>query len=252
MTDCHFAGWFTCRLIISLILALGNGESARAADYLLDPNYSGTNGAPQGQYAGVYNSIVAALAQTGSINSGASASNPNRLFIMPGTYDTAAVTGVSLSNSKSNIALIGTTANPNDVVITSTLDSSYNPGSGALGTTGSSTLQLKGNNVTAMGITFANSTDTPYIANVSHQAVSPTGNYNTGQSQPSNSPAVALLLQGDQQAFSNCKFLGYQDTLYTKGGRAYFTNCTVGGDIDFIFANGTDVFKNCTINMDGD
>src|SRR5581483_5526752 len=35
-------------------------------------------------------------------------------------------------------------------------------------------------------------------------------------------------------------------------GRAYFTNCTVSGDIDFIFANGTDVFKNCTINMDGD
>ncbi|HEY2761821.1 MAG TPA: pectinesterase family protein, partial [Pirellulales bacterium] len=183
---------------------------------------------------------------------GASATNPNILQIAPGTYNTAITTGVSLSNSKNNIALIGLSSNPDDVVITSTLDSSYNPGSGALGTTGSATLQLKGNNVSALNITFANSTDTPYIANTGHQAVSPSGNYATGQSQASNSPAVALLLQGDQQAFQNCKFLGFQDTLYTKGGRTYFKNCTVSGDIDFIFANGTDVFNHSTINLDGD
>jgi pectinesterase len=239
-------------LALSILVAAAATQSVRAADYLLDPNYSGTNGAPSGQYAGVYNTIVAALAQTGSINSGASASSPNRLFIKPGTYDTASVTGVSLSNSKNNLALIGMTGNPNDVVITSTLDSTYNPGAGSFGTTGSATMQLKGSNVSATGITFANSTDTPYIVSTGHQAVSPTGNYVTGQSQTSNSPAVALLLQGDEQAFSNCNFLGYQDTLYTKGGRDYFTNCKVSGDIDFIFANGTDVFKNSTINMDGD
>jgi pectin methylesterase-like acyl-CoA thioesterase len=101
---------------------IGFCGSARAGDYLLDPNYAGTNGAPSGQYAGVYNTIVAALAGTGSISSGASATNPNRLFIEPGTYNTANVTGVSLSNSKNNIALIGMTGNPDDVVITSTLD----------------------------------------------------------------------------------------------------------------------------------
>ena len=144
------------------------------------------------------------------------------------------------------------TGNPDDVVITSTLDAAYNPGSGAIGTTGSATMQLKGNNVSATGITFGNSTDTPYIVSTAHQAVSPQGSYATGQSQTATSQAVALLLQGDEQAFSNCKFLGYQDTLYTKGGRTYFKNCTVSGDIDYIFANGTDVFKNSTINMDGD
>jgi pectinesterase len=240
------------RLLIVALAATALGPAARGADYLIDPNYNGVNGQPQGQYTGVYNSIVAALSGTGSVASGASAVSPNRLFIQPGTYNTASVTGVSLSNSKNNMALVGMSGNPDDVVITSTLDSSYNPGSGALGTTGSSTLQLKGNNVSALGITFANSTDTPYIATVSHQAVSPQGNYATGQAQSSNSPAVALLLQGDQQAFKNCKFLGYQDTLYTKGGRSYFTNCTVSGDIDFIFANGTTVLKNSQITLDGD
>jgi pectinesterase len=245
----HLQNICFCGLALSVLLSAVS--ITQASTYLLDANYAGTEGAPSGSYAGVYRLITDALGSTG-IPSGSSASNPNTLQIAPGTYNTAITTGVSLSNSKNNIALIGLSGNPDDVVITSTLDSSYNPGSGALGTTGSATLQLKGNNVSALGITFANSTDTPYIANIGKQAVSPSGNYATGQSQSSNSPAVALLLQGDEQAFQNCKFLGYQDTLYTKGGRAYFKNCTVSGDIDFIFANGTSVFNNSTINLDSD
>ena len=226
-------------------------QRAAAAEYLVDPSYAGTNGAPFGSYAGAYNSVTAALG-SGGVPAGASAANPNKIYFVPGTYNTAISTGVSLSNSRNNIALLGTTNNPDDVVITSFLDAGYNPGSGALGTTGSATLQLKGNNVTAAGITFANSTNTPYIVNTGHKAVTPTGDYTTGNAQTANQPAVALLTQGDQQAFSNCKFLGYQDTLYTKGGRNYFTNCTISGDIDFIFANGTSVFNNCTVNLDGD
>jgi pectinesterase len=243
------------RLVVCVGVVWGGltltATSARAGKYLIDANYAGVNGAAYNGYDGAYNSVVAALG-TGGVNSGASAVNPNQIFLAPGTYNTAATTLTSLSNSKNNIALIGLTGNSDDVVITSTLDSSWNNGTATLGTSGSATLQLKGNNVSALNITFANGTDTPYIANVSHQAVSPTGNYATGQAQSSNSPAVALLLQGDQQAFQNCKFLGYQDTLYTKGGRAYFKNCYVSGDIDFIFANGTSVFDHSTINLDGD
>jgi pectinesterase len=227
--------------------------SAQASNiYLLDPNYTGTEGAPFGSYAGAYRLITDALASTGGVPAGASATNPNILSIAPGTYNTAITTGASLSYSRANVALIGQTGNPDDVVITSTLDAAYNPGSGALGTTGSATLQLKGNNQSALNITFANSTDTPYIVNTGHKAVTPGGDYTTGNAQTATSQGVALLLQGDQQAFQNCKFLGYQDTLYTKGGRSYFKNCTVSGDIDFIFANGTTVFRNSTINMDGD
>ncbi|HWB54891.1 MAG TPA: pectinesterase family protein [Tepidisphaeraceae bacterium] len=237
-----------CACVCAVSAVILVNTQARGANYYVDPSYAGTNGAPYGTYTAAYNSVAAALGSSG-VPSGASATNPNFIYFAPGTYN---VGTSSLSYSKSNVDLVGLTGNANDVVITSTLDSSYNPGSGAIGTTGSSTLQLKGNNVTAANITFANSTDTPYIVNVTHSAVSPTGSYTGNNSQTSTGPAVALLLQGDEQAFQNCNFLGYQDTLYTKGGRSFFNNCTVSGDDDFIFANGTSVFNNCTINIDGD
>jgi pectinesterase len=243
--------WSAC-----LVGAVGSitTPSAKASDFYVSNSYAGTNGAPFTTggvtYAGAYSSINAAL---GSVGSGASPANPNRIIFAPGTYNTAATTGVSLKYSKSNVDLIGLDGNSNDVIITSTLESSYIPAGGsALGTSGSASLMLTGNNVGAANITFANSTDTPYIVNTGHQAVSPTGSYVTGQSQTVNEPAVALLLQGDEQVFNNVQVLGYQDSLYTKGGRSYFTNSTVSGDVDFIFANGTTVLNNSTINMDGD
>ncbi len=222
----------------------GTAAWSCGADYYLDPSGKGA----LGDGTNTYTTVAAALGASG-VPSGASVSSPNRLYIYPGVYN---VGTTSLAYSKANVALVGTTGNPDDVVITSTLDSSYNPGTGAIGTTGSATLQIKGNNVSAANITFANSTDTPYIQNVSHVAVTSSGSYTGGNAQTSNAPAVALLVQGDQDAFNNVKVLGYQDSLYVKGGRAYFTNSTVSGDNDFIFANGTVVFKNSTINIDGD
>lgn len=237
-----------CQLGGVVVFACVFSTSAFAADFYVDPNYAGANGAAFNGYAGAYNSVAAALASSGGVPAGAAALNPNRLFFAPGTYN---VGTTSLSYSRANVALIGLSGNPDDVVITSTLDAGYNPGSGALGTTGSATLQLKGNNQSARGITFANSTNTPYI--IQHGiAVSPSGSYVGNNAQTTNQPAVALLLQGDQQAFQNCKFMGYQDTLYTKGGRSYFGNCYVTGDNDFIFANGTTVFESSQINIDGD
>jgi pectinesterase len=239
----------------ALVLLLGLAAPlAHAGNYLVDGNYSGTNGAaytnPDGiTFTAAYNNVAAALASTGGVPSGSSPTSPNNIYFAPGTYN---VGTTSLSYSKNNVALIGLTGNPNDVVITSTLDSAYNTGSATIGTTGSATLQLKGNNQSAAYLTFANSTDTPYIANVIHQAESPTGTFVPTQTQSSNAPAVALLLQGDQQVFNNVKVLGYQDSLYMKGGRALFNNSTVSGDIDFIFANGTTVFNNSTINLDSD
>jgi pectinesterase len=246
------------RIAVGLAIAssaFGISRPAVAADYLVDLNYAGVDGAPLGSYARAYKSVVAALSNSSAIAvpTGASATSPNRIFFAPGTYNTAFDTGATLVNSKSNIALLGLTGNPDDVVITSTLDAAYiPPGGSAIGTTGSSTLQLRGNNTTAKAITFANSTDTPYIVNVGHKAVTPQGDYTVGNAQTSNSQGVALKLQGDQQAFVNCKFLGYQDTLYVDGGRAYFKDSYVTGDIDFIFGQGTGVFDNATINIDGD
>ena len=237
--------------IFSLSLLPFLNPTARAGNYYIDPNYSGVSGAPYTSPGGIsftaaYSNIAAALSSTGGVPSGTSPTSPNYLYFAPGTYN---VGSSSLSYSKSDVDFVGLTGNPNDVVINSYLDSSY---STVGGTSGSATLQLKGNNQSVSYITIANSVDTPYIVNVTHQQVSPTGNYNTGISQTSNSPAVALLLQGDQQVFNDVQILGYQDTLYDKGGRAYFNNSTVSGDVDFIFANGTAVFNNSTINLDSD
>jgi pectinesterase len=256
-TACVRRGWRSFVLVTGAVAcwAILFAAHAKAANYYVDANYAGVEGAPFNGYAGAYKSVVSALSNTSAVAvpAGASPTNPNHIYFAPGTYNTAFDTGVTLVNSKSNIALLGLSGNPDDVVITSTLDAAYiPPGGSALGTTGSSSLQLRGNNTTAKGITFANSTDTPYIVNVGKKAVTPQGDYTIGNAQTTNSQAVALKLQGDQQAFVNCKFLGYQDTLYVDGGRAYFENVLVNGDIDFIFSKGTAVFKNSTINMGGD
>jgi pectinesterase len=49
--------------------------------------------------------------------------------------------------------------------------------------------------------------------------------------------------------FINCKFLGFQDTLYSHGNRSrqYYKNCYIEGTTDFIFGASTAVFDNCEI-----
>ncbi len=239
-----------------LAVALGMTPSASASNYYIDPNYSGVNGAPYGVYTAAYNNIDAALG-SGGVPAGTSATAPNYLYFAPGTYNVGTST---LAYSNKNVDLVGLTGNPNDVVITSTLDASYVPGPGTatIGTTGSATLQLTGNNQSASFITFANSTDTPYIVNTTHLIESPTGTFPTlngagnANTSNSNNQAVALLLSGDEQTFNDVKVEGYQDSLYTKGGRSIFNNSYLTGDVDFIFASGTTVFNNSTINIDSD
>lgn len=66
--------------------------------------------------------------------------------------------------------------------------------------------------------------------------------------------AVALSVQADRCSFSNCKFLGNQDTLYLAGenDRQYFFNCYIEGTTDFIFGEATALFEKCTIKCKAD
>ena len=66
------------------------------------------------------------------------------------------------------------------------------------------------------------------------------------------SQAVAVLTEADRIAFKNCKFLGWQDTLYAKNGRQYFENCYIEGAVDFIFGQSAAVFENCEIHSKSD
>ena len=71
--------------------------------------------------------------------------------------------------------------------------------------------------------------------------------YGQGASGGQNQ-AVALMAQGQRQQFRNCRFLSYQDTLYTNTGTQYFRDCFIQGSVDYIFGDATAVFENCTMN----
>jgi len=62
------------------------------------------------------------------------------------------------------------------------------------------------------------------------------------------SQAVALFVDADLAEFQNCRFLGWQDTLFVNGGRHLFKDCYIEGHVDFIFGNASAVFENCTIH----
>jgi PelA/Pel-15E family pectate lyase len=59
--------------------------------------------------------------------------------------------------------------------------------------------------------------------------------------------AVALLVEADRAVFINCRFLGWQDTLYAKSGRQYYRDCYIEGHVDFIFGAAAAIFESCTI-----
>ncbi len=62
--------------------------------------------------------------------------------------------------------------------------------------------------------------------------------------------AVALHVEGDRCVFSNCRFLGNQDTMYAAGrfSRMFFSNCYIEGTTDFIFGEATALFVNCELH----
>lgn len=76
----------------------------------------------------------------------------------------------------------------------------------------------------------------------------------TNTAGPEGHQAVAMHVQGDMSVFFNCRFEGYQDTLYVHANRQFFRNCEVLGTVDFIFGNSAALFQNClmTVRKPGD
>ncbi len=93
-----------------------------------------------------------------------------------------------------------------------------------IGTSGSASTYVLPNNFTAQNITFEN-------------AAGPIGQ------------AVAIIVRSDNAQFINCRFIGFQDTLYTHkaNSKQYYKNCYIEGTVDFIFGSSIAFFENCEI-----
>jgi len=149
------------------------------------------------------------------------------IHIKPGTYTERP----TLLNNKTNVYLIGD--NADTTIITNNISAgNINPDTGsAYGTSLSQTMAIFGNDFTASKITVANT----FVNSTANTQIN------------SSTQAVALKTQGDRQAFYDCKILGYQDTYLANSiGRAYFKNCYIEGNVDFIFGRQTVVFDQCT------
>lgn len=56
-------------------------------------------------------------------------------------------------------------------------------------------------------------------------------------------PAEAALIRGDKNAFDNCGFFGYQDTISDQSGRHYLSKCYIEGAVDFIYGSGQSIYE---------
>ncbi|CAN8285938.1 unnamed protein product [Cochlearia groenlandica] len=64
---------------------------------------------------------------------------------------------------------------------------------------------------------------------------------------PMGHQAVAIRVNGDRAVLFNCRFDGYQDTLYVNNGRQFYRNIVVSGTVDFIFGKSATVIQNSLI-----
>ncbi|WP_238787767.1 pectinesterase family protein [Vibrio furnissii] len=103
------------------------------------------------------------------------------------------------------------------------------------GTAGSRTVYVNALDFKARTVTIENGFD--FNANQAKDANDPTKLRDT--------QAVALMVaqKADRAQFKDVNLVGYQDTLYLRGGRSVFEESVISGNVDFIFGHGTGLFK---------
>lgn len=142
------------------------------------------------------------------------------IYIKPGVYKEKVV----LPLAKMHITLSG--ANRQSTIITYDDFASKKDSAGKnIGTSGSASFYVYGTYFKAENLTFQNSSG-------------PVGQ------------AVAVWVGGDKAVFNNCRFLGFQDTLYTHSSVTgqFYKDCYIEGTTDFIFGAATAWFEHCEIN----
>lgn len=141
------------------------------------------------------------------------------IFIKNGTYKEKLI----LPESKTMVTFLGESLD-STIITFDDYASKKNKFGEEIGTSGSAGFFIYGPDFTAENITFENT-------------AGPVGQ------------AVAVRVTGDRVQFRNCRFLGFQDTLYTHGteSRQYYNHCYIEGTVDFIFGSSTAVFDSCVI-----
>lgn len=144
------------------------------------------------------------------------------ILVRKGTYKEKII----IPESKINISLIG---EDGAVLTNDDFANKKNVFGENMGTSGSSSCYIYAPDFYAENITFENSSG-------------PVGQ------------AVACFVSADRAFFKNCRFLGFQDTLYTysKQSRQYYEDCYIEGTVDFIFGWSTVVFNRCHIHSKRD
>ncbi|ELS52288.1 putative secreted bifunctional pectate lyase/pectinesterase [Streptomyces viridochromogenes Tue57] len=146
------------------------------------------------------------------------------IAVAPGTYREK----VHIPSNKPNIVLQGTGQDRSDTVIVYDTPAEYG------GSTGSATVRIDANDVTARNLTFSNDFD-----EAAHEL--------------KGEQALAMKTNGDRIVFEKTAFLGNQDTLMTNSpslttvSRVYIRDSYIEGDVDFIYGRATTVIERSVI-----
>jgi pectinesterase len=146
---------------------------------------------------------------------------PITILVKNGTYKEK----LHLDSGKSFITLLGEDKF-NTVLTYDDHTGKVSPKGDTINTRTSCSFLVKANDFNAKDITFENN-----------------AGFTAGQ-------AVAVESDGDRALFDNCRFLGFQDVLFTNNdqSRQYYKSCYIEGTTDFIFGSSTVWFQQCHIH----
>ncbi|MGG9964631.1 pectinesterase family protein [Ferruginibacter sp. SUN106] len=146
---------------------------------------------------------------------------PITIFIKNGIYKEKLL----LDTSKNFVTIIGEDKF-NTILTYDDHTGKASPKGDTINTRSSYSFLIKANSFSASNITFQND-----------------AGFTAGQ-------AVAVESDGDKAIFTNCRFIGFQDVLFTNSdkSRQYYNNCYIEGTTDFIFGSATAWFQQCHIH----
>jgi pectinesterase len=146
---------------------------------------------------------------------------PITIFVKNGVYKEK----LHLDSSKTFVTLIGE-HKFNTILTYNDHTGEVLPSGEAINTRTSHSFLIDADDFTAKNITFQND-----------------AGFTAGQ-------AVAVEADGDRERFFNCRFVGFQDVLFTNNdhARQFYKNCYIEGTTDFIFGSSTVWFEQCHIH----